>query len=236
MNIRKELDGRAIGLMIFFCATLGMQQIVIKAAAPDMNPVLQIAIRSGIASLLIGLYLRMKRLPLLPGNGRWLAGVVAGVLFTVEYLFVAKGLLYTNASHMVIMLYTAPAFAAFGLHFLIPEERLSPIQWFGLVLAFCGVAIAFYKNGTSNLDVSSKSMLLGDFLGLLAGMAWGATTIIIRIKLTKTPPTQTTFIQLITCFIVLLSVAGFTGSSSNQVDLIFIIKSTPNDEEPIFQW
>jgi len=40
MSIRKVLDGKAMGLMILFCAILGMQQIAIKAAAPDMAPVL----------------------------------------------------------------------------------------------------------------------------------------------------------------------------------------------------
>ena len=170
MSIRKVLDGRAIDLMICFCPILGMQQIAIKAATPDMFPVLQIAIRSGMAALIIGVYLRMKELPLLPANGKWLPGLAAGILFTLEYLFVAEGLRFTNASHMVTMLYTAPAFAALGLHFLIPEERLRPMQWGGMTLAFGGIAIAFYDNRAS-LENSSGSMLLGDFLGLLAGIS-----------------------------------------------------------------
>jgi drug/metabolite transporter (DMT)-like permease len=209
MNIRKELDGKAIGLMTFFCAVLGMQQIVIKAATPDMAPVLQIAIRSGIAALIVGVYLRRKGMSILPGNGKWLPGLTAGLLFTLEYFFVAEGLLYTNASHMVTMLYTAPAFAALGLHFLIPEERLRPMQWCGMVLAFCGVVIAFYDENASFATLSG-SMLLGDFLGLLAGMAWGATTVVIRTKLSNTPATQTAFIQLITCFCILLPGAALT--------------------------
>ena len=81
-----------------------MQQTVIKAAASDMSPVLQIAIRSGAAALLIGLYLYIKEMPLLPGKGKLLPGFFAGLLFTLEYLFVAEGLRFTNASHMVIML------------------------------------------------------------------------------------------------------------------------------------
>lgn len=210
MSIRKELDGRAVGLMIFFCAILGMQQVVIKAATPDMAPVLQIAIRSGMAALLIGLYLRLKKMPLLPGNGRWLAGLAAGILFALEYLFLAEGLLYTNASHMVIMLYTAPAFAALGLHLLIPEERLRPLQWCGMGLAFCGIAIALYDRGAS-LAISSGSMLLGDLLGLLAGISWGGATVVIRTKLSDTPAAQTTFIQLLTCCCLLLPAAMLSG-------------------------
>lgn len=209
MSRHKALDGRAVGLMVFFCAVLGMQQIAIKAAALDMPPVLQMAMRSGLAALFVGMFLRSKGLGLLPGNGKWLAGLAAGTLFTMEYLFVAEGLRFTNASRMVTMLYTAPAFAAFGLHFLVPEERLRPIQWAGLILAFCGVAVAFYDQ-SGVLEFSFSVTVFGDLLGLLAGISWGATTVVIRLKLSETPPAQTTFIQLLTCFCVLLPGALLT--------------------------
>jgi drug/metabolite transporter (DMT)-like permease len=134
-------------------------------------------------------------------------------LFTVEYFFVAEGLRFTNASHMVTMLYTAPAFAALGLHVLIPEERLRPVQWIGLFLAFCGIVVAFFERGASSTS-DSKAILQGDFLGLLAGMSWGATTIVIRTRLSRTPPAQTLFIQLLTCFCLLVPVAALSGRFS----------------------
>lgn len=207
---RRALDRRGVGLMVFFCAVLGLQQIAIKAAAADMVPVLQMAVRSGAAVLFVGAYLRMQGLGLLPGNGKWPYGLAAGVLFTTEYLFVAEGLRYTSASHMVTMLYTAPAFAALGLHFLVPEERLRPVQWFGLLLAFCGVAVAFYDNGASAASTSGM-MLLGDGLGLLAGISWGATTVVVRVKLSETPSAQTAFVQLLVCFCLLMPFTTFTG-------------------------
>jgi drug/metabolite transporter (DMT)-like permease len=198
--------------MVVFCAVLGMQQIAIKAAAPDMSPLLQIGLRSGGAAMLIGMYLRHKGMGLVPEGGKWLAGVAAGVLFTVEYVFVAEGLRFTSASHMVTMLYTAPAFAALGLHALMPEERLRPVQWVGLILAFCGVAVAFFERGAPS--PGSEAILLGDFLGLLAGMAWGATTVVIRTRLSRTPPAQTLFIQLLTCFCLLVPAAVLSGRFS----------------------
>lgn len=210
MSNRRALDRRGIGLMVFFCAILGLQQIAIKAAAADMAPVLQMAVRSGVAVLFVGACLRIQGLGLLPGNGKWLPGLAAGLLFTAEYFFVAEGLRYTSASHMVTMLYTAPAFAALGLHFLVPEERLRPVQWFGLFLAFCGVAVAFYDNGASAAPTSGM-MLLGDCLGLLAGVSWGATTVVIRVKLSETPAAQTAFIQLLVCCCLLLPGAALTG-------------------------
>ena len=45
-------------------------------------------------------------------------------LFSLEYLSVGEGLRYTSASHSVVFLYTAPIFAAIGLHWKLPEERL----------------------------------------------------------------------------------------------------------------
>lgn len=193
--------------MVFLCAILGLQQIVIKAAAADMAPVLQMAVRSGGAALFVGAYLRIRGMGLLPGKGKWLAGLAAGILFTLEYLFLAEGLRFTNASRAVTMLYTAPAFAALGLSVFVPEERLRPIQWIGLFLAFCGVAVAFYDS-TGQI---SSAMLWGDFLGLLAGMSWGATTVVIRMKLSETPAAQTAFVQLLACFCLLLPGAALSG-------------------------
>lgn len=64
------------------------------------------------------------------------------------------------------------ALLALGLHVLIPEERLRPLQWIGLILAFCGIAVAFYEPGAS-IAPASGSILLGDFLGLDGGHVMG---------------------------------------------------------------
>ena len=213
MHCHKPLDGTAGGLMVLVCAILALQQIAIKAAGPDMAPILQVVIRSGAAALFVGAYLRCKGLGLLPDKGKRLAGLAVGVLFTLEFFFVAEGLRFTDASRMVTMLYTAPAFAALGLHAFIPEERLSRVQWGGMALAFCGVTLAVYdKDAASGFFAGSK--VFGDFLGLLAGVSWGATTVVIRAKLSEIPATQTTFIQLFTCFCLLLPGTALTGAFS----------------------
>ena len=50
---RKALDAQASGLMILLCMIWGMQQAVLKLAAPDIAPIMQIALRSGLAALLV---------------------------------------------------------------------------------------------------------------------------------------------------------------------------------------
>ena len=53
MDTRKALDPQAITLMLVLCAIWGMQQVVLKATAADIAPVMQIGLRSGVAALLV---------------------------------------------------------------------------------------------------------------------------------------------------------------------------------------
>lgn len=55
MTTRQAPDTRAITLMLVLCAVWGMQQVVLKATAADISPIMQIALRSGVAALLVGL-------------------------------------------------------------------------------------------------------------------------------------------------------------------------------------
>jgi drug/metabolite transporter (DMT)-like permease len=93
---------------------------------------------------------------------------------------VGQGLRYTNASHIVVFLYTAPVFAALGLHWRLPAERLQRLQWVGILLAFGGIVIAFFARSSHTVSPFASNILLGDFLGLLGGIAWGATTVVVR--------------------------------------------------------
>ena len=207
---RKGADGFLFQSMLLLCAIWGSQQVAIKLAAADIAPLLQVALRSGIAALLVG------ALMLWQGGcqawlGRtWPAGVLAGALFGLEFFFIALGLQYTSASHMAVFLYTAPIFSALGLHLLLPSERLCTLQWLGIVLCFAGIAVAF--GAGMNWTAMDRHMLLGDAFGLLAGMAWGATTVVVRAsRLSEAPPPLTLFYQLSVSFALLLGYAAATG-------------------------
>ena len=213
MDTRQALDARAITLMGALCAVWGMQQVVLKATAADIAPVMQIGLRSGVAALLVGLVMLARGERMRLSDGTLKPGVVVGVLFGLEFLLVAEGLRHTSASHMVVFLYTAPIFAALGLHWRLPAERLGPLQWVGIALAFGGLALAFF--GRSQATATEPSNILwGDFLGLLGGMAWGATTVVVRCSaLAGAPATQTLLYQLIGAFVLLLAGAFATGQA-----------------------
>ncbi|WP_454255578.1 DMT family transporter [Pseudomonas sp. Marseille-Q8238] len=207
---RKGADLFLFQVMLLLCAIWGVQQVAIKLAAPDIAPLMQVALRSGIAALLVGLLMLWQR----DWHGwlgiTWMGGLLAGGLFAVEFFFIARGLQYTSASHMAVFLYTAPIFSALGLHLLLPSERLRTLQWLGIGLCFAGIAVAFGA-GMSWAEMDRR-MLLGDAFGLLAGMAWGASTVVVRrSRLSEAPPTLTLFYQLFVAFVLLLGYAAAVG-------------------------
>ncbi|MFI8581228.1 putative DMT superfamily transporter inner membrane protein [Pseudomonas sp. THAF187a] len=204
--VRKGADFFLFQLMLLLCAIWGSQQVAIKLAAEDIAPMLQVALRSGIAAVLVGILLLWQRGWRGWLGSTWLAGILAGVLFALEFFFIALGLRYTSASHMAVFLYTAPIFSALGLHLMLPSERLRRLQWLGIALCFGGVVMAFGVGGDwSEIDAD---ILLGDALGLCAGMAWGATTVVVRgSRLSEAPAGLTLFYQLTVAFVLLLGYA-----------------------------
>ncbi len=213
MDIRKPLDDKATGLMLVLCLVWAMQQIALKAVAADIAPVWQIALRSGGAAMLVALLIlwRGERMPI--AGGPWRAGVLAGVLFSLEFLLVGEALRHTSASHVVVFLYTAPIFAALGLHWRQPDERLGTLQWLGIALAFSGITIAFFGGAHGNAGGQGAS-LWGDFLALIAGVVWGATTVVIRCsRLSAAPATHTLLYQLVVAFVMLSGAAIASGQT-----------------------
>ncbi len=214
MHTRLALDGRAAGLMAMLCLIWSLQQISLKAVAADVSPMLMVGLRSGIAALLVAALMARRGEGMALRTGRWRPGLAVGVLFAAEYLLLAEGLRLTHASHAVVFLYTAPIFAALGLHWKLPAERLHWAQWIGIGIAFAGIAVAFLGRGPVAADAADTRVLLGDALALLAGAAWGATTVTLRCtSLTAAPATETLLYQLVAAFVLLVPAALLLGQA-----------------------
>ena len=222
MDSRKPLDLTAVSLMLMLCLIWSMQQIALKATAMDFSPVLQIALRSGIGALLVGALMLFRRERLTTAQGIWKTGCIAGFLFALEFLLVGEAVRHTSSGHVVVFLYTAPVFAALGLHWKLPNERLAPLQWIGVALAFAGIAVAFMRG--ANSDSAVGDVLWGDFLALLGGAAWGATTVVVRTtRLSSLPATQMLLYQLLMGFALLLPMALLTGQTTfNPTGLVWL--------------
>ncbi|HEX4985051.1 MAG TPA: DMT family transporter [Burkholderiales bacterium] len=189
---RKPLDSAAFATMVLCCFVWGFTQVTVKLAAADISPVMQGGLRSVLATALLYAWARFRGIPLFERDGTLKAGLVAGMLFAGEFLFIYAGLAHTGASRMVVFIYTAPCLTALGLHWFVPGERLHPAQWTGILLAFAGILTAFGDG-----FASSPASLLGDAFGVIGGALWAATTVWIRASgLNHTSPAKVLFYQL----------------------------------------
>jgi drug/metabolite transporter (DMT)-like permease len=208
MQERKPLDAKAFSLMLVLTALWGLQQVVVKLTAPDVAFVMQAALRSALATLLLLAWARWRGTPLLARDGTLVAGLAAGLLFGAEFVFIYAGLGYTAASRMVVFIYLAPVVTALGLHWLVPGERLARVQWAGVLVAFAGLALAF---GDGFLAARGAT-LLGDVCGLVAAVLWAATTVLVRATgLARASAAKTLFYQLAVSAPVLLAASVLLG-------------------------
>ena len=171
----RALTPGAVALMLMLCLSWGFNQIAVKLALPDVPPMLQALIRSAGAlpvMLIVG-WLRGVRF--FERDGTLVPGLLAGLLFGIEFVLIFSGLVFTSASRAAVFLYTAPFFVALGSHQFL-GERLTASQWSGLGLSFAGVALAI---GVPQPDVDAR-VLLGDLLVVGGGALWAATTLIAK--------------------------------------------------------
>jgi len=195
-------------LMTLLCVIWASQQVALKATAADFSPMLQTSLRCGFGALLVSLFVLVRRRGGFTHNEPTLwPGALAGFLFASEFMLAAIAIELTNVAHLIVLLYTAPIFAAIGLAIYLPNERLHRLQWLGIFLAFGGIVIAFWEP----TDQGLSDVLIGDLLALAAGAIWGSTTVVVRTSsLTRAPAALTLIYQLVACFLLLFAVAWFT--------------------------
>ena len=155
----------------------GVQQILIKTTVGEVPPLWQATMRFVGATGLLLLWCLMRKISLFARDGTFKAGVLAGLLFATEFVCIYLGLRDTTASRLTVFLYTSPFVVALLLPQFVASERLIALQWWGLVIAFTAVGVAFSEGFTG--DVSGRQ-LRGDAFALAAGTFWGLTTIVIR--------------------------------------------------------
>jgi drug/metabolite transporter (DMT)-like permease len=172
----RPLDATAIAVTIGLCLSWGFNNVAIKLAIHDIPPLIQSGARSVIAALLVGAWTQARGIPLLKRDGTLGAGILAGVLFALEFLLIYRGLVWTTATRGVLFLYLAPFFVVIGSRWLIPGDHFHLSQWLGLSLSFIGIVIAF---GLPTPAADSRQVL-GDLMLVGGAAAWAATTLTIK--------------------------------------------------------
>jgi drug/metabolite transporter (DMT)-like permease len=190
----RPLDAVATVLAVVLCLSWGFNQVAIKLALPEIPPLVQAAFRSTFGALIVVLWARGRGVKLTESDGTLVPGLIAGVLFALEFLLIFRGLTWTSASRASLFIYTAPFFVVIGARWLLPSDRFDRWQWLGLCLSFAGIVVVFGVPTPGG----DPNELIGDLMLVLAGAAWGATTLVIKAsRLAHAPFEKTLLYQLI---------------------------------------
>jgi drug/metabolite transporter (DMT)-like permease len=217
MTDRIAPGATAFAIMVLLCSIWGLQQVAIKLTLAGISPVLQVGLRSAIAAVLVFAWARLRGIALFPADGSLWPGLLAGTLFALEFVCIYAGLEYTNASRMVVFLYTAPCFTVLGLHWFVPGERIGMRHGFGVALAFGGIVLAFaegmWRTPTGiPSGHATADFWLGDLLGVLAAILWAATTVVIRASgLARINAARVLLYQLAVSAVIVLPISFLMG-------------------------
>ena len=169
----RPLDRFAVLVTLGLATTWGLNQVMIKLALADLAPITQSGLRAAAATLFVGGYTLAFKREIFRRDETLVAGLVVGFLFALEFIFIYLGVRLTTAARTATFVFSAPLFVALGAVFVLPNERLQPLQWAGMALAFAGVVVGLGAH-TEGAD------FVGDGLALLGAILWAATTIVIK--------------------------------------------------------
>lgn len=180
---KPDLDTLAVSVLLACCIFWGFQQVMVKATMTEVAPVFQAFVRFAVATAAVVLWCLWRGVPIGPAReprGALWGGLLAGALFAGEFACIYIGLQYTQASRLTVFLYCAPFWVALILPRFVAGEGLRGWQWLGLGGAFVGAALALGDGLWHPAAQAQPKAWVGDVLGLVAGLLWGLTTVVIR--------------------------------------------------------
>lgn len=218
MEPRSQMDAFGAAALIAFALHLAFNQVVIKVTAGGFGPIFAAGLRSAGAVLVLLLWMRLRGISLTIPAAAIKPGIIAGLLFALEFMCLFSALDFTTVSRASVIFYSMPVWLALASHFLMPDDRLSGIRIVGFAMAMAGVALAL-------LDRSdTTASLAGDLLALTSALCWAGIALCVKITPLKTvPPAQQLILQVAVSAPILLGAALISG------DLI-------RDLQPIHLW
>ena len=162
MAVRDVVD------LLLLSVLWGAAYLFMRAAVPAFGPAPMIALRFGMAALLLmPIMLWRGGWPVLRAHPREL--LIVGVPYTaVPFMLLAYGSLHLTAGLVAVLNATAPLFAALFAHYFL-KDRLGFWRAAGLVIGFAGVGVLM----AGSLSFKTGDALLAVAAVMGTSMSWG---------------------------------------------------------------
>ncbi|KQP82941.1 hypothetical protein ASF57_12515 [Methylobacterium sp. Leaf117] len=166
-----------IWLFAFVVVAWSLNWVVMKVAVQDVTPLWAVAIRTGLAALVLFPSLSAAGQLRLPPRGDLPIVLVIALFHMVAFAsLMTAGLVFVPASRAIVLGYTTPLWVA-PAAFLFLGERVSARQAAGIAIGIVGLLMLFKP---SSFAWGDETVLLGNGLIILAALCWSVSIVYTR--------------------------------------------------------
>ncbi len=176
----RDISSRAWAELALLSLIWGGSFLSIRVALDEVPFLTTVALRVGVAALVLWAWVALRRQPLPRSPRIWGALLVMGLLNNVlPFTLMAWGQLHIETGLTSILNAGTAVFGVLAAALLLADERLTARRAAGVALGFLGVAIAFGLENLSRFDLRSAAQLAvvaGTISYALAGV-WARTAL-----------------------------------------------------------
>ncbi len=179
MPRKVALDSSGFGVLLGVTLLFALNQAIIKITNQGLQPVFFAGLRSVLAVGFVVAWMRYRGIALNLTRAILPSGLLIGLMFAAEFLFLFLALDLTTLGRASVLFYSMPLWFAVLAHFGL-GERITPVKAVGLGLAFAGTALAILSRGTIGQGTIGQGTLAGDLCALAGAVGWAATAFVAR--------------------------------------------------------
>lgn len=178
---------------IAVCVLRGGNQTALKFALTGFAPFWTAFLRQLLGVLSVGAWAKLRGADLVPAADERRPLAQLSMLFIVQVGILHLGADYTSPAYAVILINSNPIFANLISHFVLPEDRLSPLRLLGLAAAFAGVAAV--SLGKPEIELAANPAL-GNSLILFSAILVAVRLVYTQRLLQRIEPVKAVFWQM----------------------------------------
>jgi len=193
------------------CLIWGSTWLAIKIGLDDASPFWLAAFRFLIASVLLLVVNAFRPVKFPRSLREWIKIGIPGLfMYAGSYLAVYWSEVYIDSALTAVIFASLPFFVAAFSVIMIPEERLKPVGWVGLIVGFSGIVLIF--NDTLR---QADFIFWGAFLSFLGASSSAFGTVYIRARLKEYDISMMASVQMAIGAVIITMVAFAFESLAN---------------------
>ena len=195
MSAPRDLDARAVGLVLLLSALWGGNTVAIKVGLADAPPLALGWMRFVLGGLCVLGWGWWTRAPFAlrpgePGPLFWL-----GTLFTAQLGLQNVGTWLSTAGHAAVLVNSYPVHIVLLAHFLVPGDRLTSARLGGVLLGYAGILLLF-SDQLLSLRLADPRVLAGDLILALSAVLLGLRHVVLNRQLQFIHPVKPLLAQV----------------------------------------